>query len=87
MSVLLFPVMLCLQVLIQTLSIQDQQLVEHLIPATVSLCPFFYYVSACQIQHLFQSTVTWKYALGLCHFPVLTIQPFDDICRVKPISA
>ena len=81
------PCFCFLQVTCKALTIQYDQLVEYLIPATVPLGPFLCHILACQVQHLFQGTVAWEHAFGLGHFPVLTVQPLDYISRVKPISA
>ncbi len=71
-----------LQVLGKPLPVQDDQLVQHLVPVPVTLCPFSDYIPTGKIQHLFQCTVTWEYAFCLCHFPVLAVEAFYDICGV-----
>ncbi len=69
----------CLQIFREPFPIQDSQLVQHLVPVPVSLCPFLRYILACQIQHLFQGCVAWKYTLCLGHFPVLAVQPLSGV--------
>ncbi len=69
----------CLQIFREPFPIQDSQLVQHLVPVPVSLCPFLRYILACQIQHLFQGCVAWKYTLCLGHFPVLAVQPLYNV--------
>ena len=71
-----------LQMIRKPLSIQDNQLVQHLIPVPVSLRPFLCYIPACQIQHLFQGCVAGEYAFCLGYFPELAVQSLYDIRRV-----
>ena len=71
-----------LQILSEPLPVQNNQLVQYLIPIPVTLCPFFDYIPAGKIQHFFQCTVTWEYTFCLCHFPVLSVQPFYNVCGI-----
>ena len=73
---------LFLQVPGEPLPIQDDHLVQYLIPVPIPLGPFFDHISTGKIQHLFQCTVTGKYTFCLCHFPVLAVQSFYDVCGV-----
>ena len=76
-----------LQILGQPFSIEDSELVEYLVPVPIPLGPLLHHIQACQIKHFFQRTVTWKYALCLGGFPVLTVQPLNYICRTITKSA
>ncbi len=71
-----------LRVRCETFRIQEDQLAEYLIPVPVSLRLFPGYISARQIQHFLQRTVTQKYTLCFCHLPVLAVQPFYDVCGI-----
>ena len=64
------------------LPVQNNQLVQRLVPVSVALCPFLYHVPTGGIKHLFQCAITWKYTFCLCHFPVLAVQPLYDVCRI-----
>ena len=74
-----FLLFFSLQIVGKPFSIQDNQLIQHLIPVPISLCPFPDYVFAGKIQHLFQCCIAWKYTLGFCDFPVLTVQSLYDV--------
>ena len=68
-----------LQVLCEPSPIQDNQLVQDLVPVPVSLGPFLCYILARQVQHFLQGRVTGEYAFCLGHFTVLAVQPFYDV--------
>lgn len=68
-----------LQIFRETFPIQDNQLVQDLVPVPVSLGPFLCYILARQVQHFFQGRVTGEYAFCLGHFTVLAVQPFYDV--------
>ena len=74
-----FLLFFSLQTVGKPFSIQDNQLIQHLIPVPISLCPFPDYVFAGKIQHLFQCCIAWKYTLGFCDFQVLTVQSLYDV--------
>lgn len=63
-------------------SIKNNNLVKHLIPVPVTLCPLPDYFSAGRIQHLFQRAVAWEYAFCLGYFPVLAVKSFYDVCSI-----
>lgn len=73
------PTLFILKILDKPFSVKSDQLVEHLIPVPVPLCPFLYDIPACKIQHFFQWTVIWKYTLRFGDFPVLAVQSFYDV--------
>ena len=75
-----------LQISSEPFSVKDYQLIQYLIPVPVSLCPFPDYVFAGKIQHLFQCCIAWKYTLGFCDFPVLTVQSLYDVSCVHNTS-
>ena len=52
----------------QPFPIQDDQLVEHLVPAPVSLGPLFHDIPAGQVEHFFQGLVAGEHALDLCQY-------------------
>ena len=81
-----FLLFFSLQIVGKPFSIQDNQLIQHLIPVPISLCPFPDYVFAGKIQHLFQCCIAWKYTLGFCDFPVLTVQSLYDVGCVHNTS-
>lgn len=81
-----FLLFFSLQTVGKPFSIQDNQLIQHLIPVPISLCPFPDYVFAGKIQHLFQCCIAWKYTLGFCDFPVLTVQSLYDVSCVHNTS-
>ena len=68
-----------LQIFCKPFAIQDNQLIQDLIPVPISLRPFLRYIRACQIQHFFKGRVAWKHALCLGHFSVLAVQSFYDV--------
>ena len=74
-----FLLFFSLQTVGKPFSIQANQLIQHLIPVPISLCPFPDYVFAGKIQHLFQCCIAWKYTLGFCDFQVLTVQSLYDV--------
>ena len=76
------PLFFLLQAACESFAKQNNQLVQHLVPVTVPLCPFLWYVPTGKIKHFFQSGVTWEYALCFCEFSVLAVQSFYDICCV-----
>lgn len=39
-------------------------------------------VSAGKVEHFFQCGVAGKYTFGLCHFPIMAVQPVYDICGI-----
>ena len=75
-----------LQISSEPFSVKDYQLIQYLIPVPVSLRPFFDYVLAGKIQHLFQCRIAWEYAFRFRDFPILAVQSFYDICRVHNAS-
>ena len=75
-----------LQISSEPFSVKDYQLIQYLIPVPISLCPFPDYVFAGKIQHLFQCCIAWKYTLGFCDFPVLTVQSLYDVSCVHNTS-
>lgn len=42
-----------LQILGEAFPIKYRQLVQYPVPVSVTLCPFFHYISTCKIKHLF----------------------------------
>ena len=62
------PLFFLLQAACESFAKQNNQLVQHLIPVTVPLCPFLCYVLTGKVKHFFQSGVTWEYALCFCDF-------------------
>ena len=72
-----------LQIIGKPFSIQDNQLTQYLIPVSISLRPFLDYIFTGKVQNLFQRCITWKYTLGFCDFPVLTVQSFYDVGCVR----
>ena len=77
-----FLLFFSLQIVGKPFSIQDNQLIQHLIPVPIPLRPFFDYIFTGKVQHLFQCCIAWKYTLGFRNFPVLTVQSLYDICGV-----
>ncbi len=76
------PFLLFLHITGKPFCIQDNQLIQYLIPVPVSLCPLFDYIFTGKVKHLFQSYITWEYTFGFRDFPVLVVQSIYDICRV-----
>ena len=68
-----------LQILGQPFPIQDDQLVEYLIPATVPLGPFLHDIPAGHVKHFLQGLVAGEHALCFCHFPVLAVQRLYNV--------
>ena len=81
-----FLLFFSLQTVGKPFSIQDNQLIQHLIPVPISLCPFPDYFFAGKIQHFFQCRIAWEYAFRFRDFPILAVQSFYDICRVHNAS-
>lgn len=76
------PFLLFLQITGKPFSIQDNQLIQYLIPVPVSLRPLFDYIFTGKVQHFFQGCITWEYTFCFRDFPVMAVQSLYDICRV-----
>ena len=71
-----FLLFFSLQTVGKPFSIQDNQLIQHLIPVPISLCPFPDYVFAGKIQHLFQCCMR---GISEMHSSVQTIRTCKKI--------
>lgn len=68
-----------LQVTGDPVPVQDDQLVQHLVPVAVPLCPFLYDVPTGQVQHFLQCRVTREHTFSFRHLPILAVQPLYNI--------
>ena len=68
-----------LQVTGDPVPVQDDQLVQHLVPVAVPLCPFLYDVPTGQVQHFLKCRVTREHTFSFRHLPILAVQPLYNI--------
>ena len=62
-----------LQITADPVFVQDDQLIQYLVPVAVSLRPFLHYILTGQIQHLFQCSVAGKHTFCFGDFPILPV--------------
>lgn len=64
----------------------NAELIQRLTPVPSFAGPFLGDINHSQIQRFEQGIICRKDALGLCYFPELTIEIFNCICGIMPIS-